>query len=229
MANAEDSISKAIDSIIQKSSALKYSESTLQPRPNVPTAEYACRLVVAVKILDQKFFTKKLLRTRFLMHGTWSTHGRLGLSSQTKILILIGKKIGRFLEFQFKAEGYVIWSCYLRIKVDVPLAQPLLAGFYLEKPNYSKVWIQLKYERLSDFCYRCGCIGHGPKKCRELKTTSMEGLDGKDYSLYGPWLRAVCYIPSCFRTINTSASNPSSLANPSHKLNSKLIVPTPHC
>lgn len=293
MANAEDSITKAIDSIIQKTSASKCSETTLQLRPNVPNAEYACRLAVAVKIPGEKFFTgkafKDLICNAWHLEHPWS-NGSAGLhernifhihfdheadkkrvmdlrpwaingayivirdiSPDVSILdtdfshscfwvrafglppaffteenaVLIGNKIGRFLDSQFKAEGYIIWSRYLRIKVDVPIAQPLLAGFYLEKPNNSRVWIQLKYERLSDFCYRCGRIGHGPKKCRELKTTTMEGLDGKDYTLYGPWLRAVCDIPNCFSPINTSASNPSSLVNPSHKLNSKLIIPAP--
>lgn len=43
----------------------------------------------------------------------------------------------------------------------------------------------IKYERLPDFCYRCGCIGHSHCECFELgSSTAANGLFS-----YGDWLR----------------------------------------
>ncbi|KAH7516224.1 hypothetical protein FEM48_Zijuj10G0112600 [Ziziphus jujuba var. spinosa] len=42
------------------------------------------------------------------------------------------------------------------------------------------------YERLAEFCYGCGKIGHGRSSCQ---TTPQEGLNAEG-DLYGPWLRA---------------------------------------
>ncbi|PON60276.1 Zinc knuckle CX2CX4HX4C [Trema orientale] len=112
-------------------------------------------------------------------------------------------------------------------RVDVPLAKPLMAGFYLDKDARTKIWVQLKYERLSDFCYKCGHIGHRRISCRELKATTKEGLDGKDYNLYGPWLGSKCDIPHCFNPGNLSPSNSKSKQNPANNLNHCLIIPEP--
>ncbi|PON33272.1 Endonuclease/exonuclease/phosphatase [Trema orientale] len=55
----------------------------------------------------------------------------------------------------------------------------------------------------------------------------MEGLDGKDYMLYGPWLRAHCDIPNCFTKESSSQTESTSTHNPSHYLNHKIIIPEP--
>ncbi|PON78542.1 Zinc knuckle CX2CX4HX4C [Parasponia andersonii] len=75
-------------------------------------------------------------------------------------------------------------------------------------------WVQLKYERLTNFCYKCDMIGHLSMSCRELKNTMTESLDGKEYAVYGPWLEEKCEIPDYFYQRNLSPSNPAS----SHKI-----------
>ncbi|PON33271.1 Zinc knuckle CX2CX4HX4C [Trema orientale] len=222
MTAPEDSIPKAIELLIQKTSSLKCSDSILPLVPNAQTTKSACQRAVAIKIVADKIFTRKAvndlisnawnlfhswniasagLHEQNIFHMTfehdadkrrvmdlrpWSINGRHiiirdSLPDTTTLetdfshscfwiqahgippsffteanAILIGNQAGKFLESQFKAASHLIWSRFMRIRVDVTLAKPLFAGFYLERRNNSKVWIQLKYERLSDFCYKCG-------------------------------------------------------------------------
>ncbi|PON74932.1 hypothetical protein PanWU01x14_046490 [Parasponia andersonii] len=69
MASEVDTISKSIDSIIQKTSALKCSEAPINLRPNKQTAESKCRLAVEVKILGECIFVRRAIKD--LISNAW--------------------------------------------------------------------------------------------------------------------------------------------------------------
>lgn len=52
----------------------------------------------------------------------------------------------------------------MRFSVEVNITKPLQSGF-LHKLDYSSSWVQFLYERLADFCYCCGCLGHLMNSC----------------------------------------------------------------
>lgn len=54
----------------------------------------------------------------------------------------------------------------LRIRIWHNLNNPLKKGFNLKRPNDEDLWVKFQYERLSDFCYGCGKIGHTVPECK---------------------------------------------------------------
>jgi hypothetical protein len=61
---------------------------------------------------------------------------------------------------------------------------PLAPGFTHRCPPKEPTWIQYKYERLSDFCYACGRLGHLSFSCPVEPRPP-------DFGFYGPLLKVV--------------------------------------
>lgn len=74
-------------------------------------------------------------------------------------------------------------SSFLRLKVEVDLNLSMRRGALLNLAELGKVWIQFQYEKLPNFCYICGKLGHVQAECDD---DEARGFDNK----YGPWLRA---------------------------------------
>ncbi|KAM1920850.1 hypothetical protein ACFX15_024593 [Malus domestica] len=101
----------------------------------------------------------------------------LSLSTELNVRRL-AKEIGEFVEMEdpAKARGF------LRVKVVVDSEKPLIPGCWIPRDNNRDTWIEFRYERLQDFCYRCGRIGHANTKC--------SGLPGQgNVATYGEWTR----------------------------------------
>lgn len=79
----------------------------------------------------------------------------------------------------------VVKNRYLRLCVDIKVVSPLPIGFH-KKKDMEEIWIQFKWERLADFCYKCGLLTHITGKCSfasPARVTSALDLTAK---LYGP-------------------------------------------
>ncbi|PON38258.1 hypothetical protein TorRG33x02_345520 [Trema orientale] len=205
MPNEDDNVSKAINSIIQKTSSLKCSDVLHTLKLYMATAESAYNLSVAFKILEEYIVSRRVIKD--LIYNAWHLSyswsvGSVGLYDQNIFHIhfdhevdkkrvmdlrpwsinaahimvrdcllevpalqtdfshsyfwikalglspmfiteenekIIGEKVGRFLEFQLKADGHLRWSRSFRIRVDVPLSKPHLASFYLDRDVNTKI------------------------------------------------------------------------------------------
>ncbi|KAM0956247.1 hypothetical protein ACFX2A_025041 [Malus domestica] len=99
------------------------------------------------------------------------------LSSEANIKRL-ASKIGKvqIVEDPAKSRGF------FRVKVEVDTNYPLTTGCWLPRDNNKESWIEFRYERLQDFCYRCGRIGHPNTECHfEAVKGGMAG--------YGEWTK----------------------------------------
>lgn len=80
---------------------------------------------------------------------------------------------------------------FIRLRVSINPTKPLKTGFFLTRGTLPTVWIQFKYERLSDFCYQCRALGRTVGTCPKPIPNSDGALDPR--IAFGSWLWATPY------------------------------------
>ncbi|KAK3037272.1 hypothetical protein RJ639_029684 [Escallonia herrerae] len=98
----------------------------------------------------------------------------------------IAKKVGVLKEIDFTENGKISWLKFLWLRVEIDIRKPLFTGFNRSKDPLRMSWVQLQFERLPDFCFNCGRLGHVGRSCQDPPLVSPSALA----SPYGPWLRS---------------------------------------
>uniref|UniRef100_A0A803PC33 Zinc knuckle CX2CX4HX4C domain-containing protein n=1 Tax=Cannabis sativa TaxID=3483 RepID=A0A803PC33_CANSA len=101
------------------------------------------------------------------------------------LAITLGNIIGEFIDVHEDSldEG---WGPFLRILVRLLVDKPLLRGRMISLPRIKNdFWIDFRYERLPEFCFECGRLGH------PFDVAFIERMDNgnDDDLLYGPWMK----------------------------------------
>ncbi|CAL8993014.1 unnamed protein product, partial [Prunus brigantina] len=50
--------------------------------------------------------------------------------------------------------------------VELDARKPLVEGFWIPRQSRTELWAEIRYERLGDYCYHCGRLGHSTDLCR---------------------------------------------------------------
>ncbi|KAL0345256.1 UNVERIFIED_CONTAM: hypothetical protein Sradi_4356900 [Sesamum radiatum] len=75
------------------------------------------------------------------------------------VATFIGNSIGRFRDMEMDERGCA-WGASLRIKVGLNVNLPLKRALKIKTPLGGEHLVSFTYERLPNFCYLCGRLGH---------------------------------------------------------------------
>uniref|UniRef100_A0A803M9F9 Zinc knuckle CX2CX4HX4C domain-containing protein n=1 Tax=Chenopodium quinoa TaxID=63459 RepID=A0A803M9F9_CHEQI len=98
----------------------------------------------------------------------------------------VGEFLGGFVELD--DEDPLGWSEFVQLNINVDIRKPLCRGFKLATSTTSSKWIDMKYERLADFCFFCGTLNHTDRDCHSKELARFE--DEELVFQNGPWIRA---------------------------------------
>ena len=73
--------------------------------------------------------------------------------------------LGTVIEEDLIGNGDEAGKRYVRVRVSIVVDKPLITGFPLVRESFPTIWIPFKFEKLGNFCYGCGHIGHDIKDC----------------------------------------------------------------
>lgn len=78
-----------------------------------------------------------------------------------------------------------LWDKCIRFRVTIRVDKPLQRGLFVSTEAGSRSWVYFRYEKLPEFCYWCGFLGHSEKDCSE-----RDGVGEVAHWPYDPLLRA---------------------------------------
>ncbi|KAL0433562.1 UNVERIFIED_CONTAM: hypothetical protein Slati_2690500 [Sesamum latifolium] len=103
----------------------------------------------------------------------------------------IGDSLGKFRDLEMDDSGRT-WGSTIHMRVAINVTEPLLRALRVCTPMGDELVVSFTYERLQNFCYLCGRLGHIHNSCElRFEEGFQEPTDGMPY---GAWLRALSVI-----------------------------------
>ncbi|KAI9113091.1 hypothetical protein K1719_015616 [Acacia pycnantha] len=82
--------------------------------------------------------------------------------------IKLGDAVGRTVLYESPKLQDRLSRTFIRARVLIRVHEPLVKGFWVPRPNRDPIWVTVRYERLQNYCYDCGRIGHESRNCKFL-------------------------------------------------------------
>ncbi|KAK2408369.1 hypothetical protein QL285_043886 [Trifolium repens] len=102
-----------------------------------------------------------------------------------QIGLLIGSHLGKSIKYD-DTNNYSPWRKYMRLRVAINTQEPLKTEWSFEREQGAEVKVIFKYEKLGNFCFVCGILGHTENSCRKKHEVVYIGAERK----WGNFIRA---------------------------------------
>lgn len=73
---------------------------------------------------------------------------------------------------------------------NISVKSPLPAKFFQKRLSGEDSWIQFKYDRLADLCFKCGILDHVTGRCSFTTLASITSVNGIIANLFELWIKA---------------------------------------
>ncbi|KAK4285165.1 hypothetical protein QN277_001900 [Acacia crassicarpa] len=97
---------------------------------------------------------------------------------------ILGDAVGETVMYEKPVVDGKLVRSFIRVRALLLLDAPLTTGFWVPRKDKDPVWVTVRYERLQNFCYRCGRIGHKSCGCKDVNASNGD-VDDSDF---GNWL-----------------------------------------
>ncbi|KAL9688201.1 hypothetical protein QQ045_032619 [Rhodiola kirilowii] len=119
----------------------------------------------------------------------WATLFNLPYNyAKDKALFSIGAFLGRVIKVIGIPDGAKVEAAtlkYAKVFVERQVTRPLPHGYFVNRREGGPFWMDIRYERLPNLCFKCGLFTHPTSSCLCLDFARTD--DGK--RKYGPWLK----------------------------------------
>ncbi|TXG64850.1 hypothetical protein EZV62_011844 [Acer yangbiense] len=144
----------------------------------------------AIIIFDEPTGTRDISNLRFNYVDFWvQIHNLPLLCMNEEIGITLGSLIGEVRDYDSGITSDASGR-YIRVRVTIPVDKPLQRSLRVDLLGDEKIsTMLLRYERLLDYCFKCGRLGHLLDEC--VEKVNVRDLSSDASRKLGVWLRAV--------------------------------------
>nr|XP_028952429.1 uncharacterized protein At4g02000-like [Malus domestica] len=103
------------------------------------------------------------------------------LSMTAAVAMEIGEKLGKVVWVDKSASRECIGR-FLQVRIKFNLQEPLMQGMMVTFSDEGRVWVQLQYEGLRNYCFYYGKLGHVSRVCKTHGLHELHGLGEEDES-----------------------------------------------